>query len=514
MTDGLILAVDQGTSSTKAILVNEEGSVVARASRRLSQSYPRPAWVEQDPLAIWSSVRGAMDACLHLGGRPKLAAIAVTNQRETAMVWERATGQPLGPAIGWQCQRTAPFCAELEARGLEPLLRHRTGLTIDPMFSGSKARWLLAHIPEGRRRAERGDLCVGTMDSWVLWNLTGGVVHACDFTNASRTQLFDIRSLAWDQTLLDMFGVPEAALPQAWPSSAIYGTSVPLGLLPGGVPIASLIGDSHAALYGHASFEFGSVKATYGTGSSLMSATRNVVSSERGISSTIAWAIGEPHKTPRVTYALEGNIYATGAAVQWLGETLGLSDPGSGIEELASRVEDSGGVYFVPAFSGLGAPHWNDRARGLICGITLGTTPAHLARATLEAIACEVRDVFESMEADSGRRLQVLLADGGATRNDLLMQCQADILGRPVLRCLSPELSALGAAYLAGVAMGIWSSQEEIEGLAQPSDRFEPRLPIARREEVYQGWRQALARAVFVPTSSTPCSDRAEPGNR
>ena len=494
-----ILAIDQGTTNTKAIIVDEAGAIIARASSPLVQSYPQPAWVEQDPLAIWQSVQEAVDGCLAQAGVGRLAAIAVTNQRETALAWERRTGRPLGPAIGWQCQRTAAFCDQLGAEGLDPRVRERTGLTLGPMFSGSKMRWLLDHIPEGRQRAAAGEICLGTMDSWVLWNLTSGAVHACDLTNASRTQLLNLRSLAWDEELLEIFGLPRAALPEIRPSGSLYGASVPAGRLPGGVPIASLIGDSHGALYGHARFDPGAVKATYGTGSSLMAPTPEIVTSGRGISSTIAWSREGSDARPAVTYALEGNIYATGAAVQWLGETLGLGDPGPEVQTLAGQVPDAGGVYLVPAFAGLGAPHWNAAARGLFCVLTLGTTRAHLARAALEAIAYQVRDVFDAMEADAGARLAVLLADGGASRNDLLMQCQADILGRPVDRSASAELSALGAAYLAGLAVGVWPSPEVIARIAPPHQRFEPQMPPERRAALYAGWRQAVARATVVP---------------
>lgn len=497
MSDRHILTIDQGTSSTKALLVDESGSIVARASRELGRSFPAPAWVEQDPLEIWASVREAAAGCLAQAPGCAVAAVAVSNQRETVVAWERATGRPLGPAVSWQCQRTAPFCAELRARGLEPLLRERTGLTVDPMFSGSKLRWLLDHVPDGRRRAERGEICLGTVDSWLLWNLTGGGAHACDCTNASRTQLFNLRALDWDTELLDVFGLPRAALPDVLPSSHVFGVTAAGSGLPEGLPVASLIGDSHAALFAHAGFVPGAVKATYGTGSSLMSPTAALVISGRGISSTVAW--GVPCTLQAVTYALEGNVYSTGATVRWLGDLLRLPDPDSGVAELAGSVKDTAGVYIVPAFSGLGAPHWNDRARGTICGLTLGATPAHLARAAVESIAYQVRDVFDAMEVDTGARLDVLLADGGATRNDALMRFQADVLARPVLRSRSPELSALGAAYLAGLAGGVWRSLDDIARVAPAADRFEPGMSEAQRDELYAGWREALARAAASP---------------
>lgn len=486
-----ILAIDQGTTNTKAILVNISGRVIRRASQALEVSYPQPTWVEQDPLAIWQSVQAVIDECLQ--DHPPLAAVAITNQRESVVLWDRQSGLPLGPCVVWQCQRGATLCQELYVKGLEPLVRQRTGLTIDPMFSASKMRWLLDQSPDTRRRAEAGDLCLGTIDSWVLFNLTGGRVHACDMTNASRTQLFDLHRRQWDAELLDVFAIPAATLPEINPSSAIYGESAAKGNLPAGIPIASLIGDSHAALFGQAGFEPGTIKATYGTGSSLMTPMPAPVISQHGLSTTIAW--DQPQKT---TYALEGNIYVTGAAVQWLGQLLGLNDADP-IEKLAAEVADTGGVYLVPAFVGLGAPHWNETARGLITGLTRGSSPAHLARATLESIAYQVRDVFDAMQAEAGVALTKLLVDGGASRNNLLMQFQADILGCPVQRNLSGDVSALGAAYLAGLAVGWWQSEVEIAALPRPHDSFEPQLAPEKRAALYHGWQQAVARAIFNP---------------
>lgn len=484
-----ILAIDQGTTNTKALLVDTSGTVVARASRPLSVSYPKPAWVEQDPMALWHSVQQTINECLQ--SQPELAAIAVTNQRESVILWERETGQPLGPCVIWQCQRGADFCKQLEAQDLETKLRARTGLTIDPMFSGSKMRWLLENTENGRSRAANGELCLGTVDSWVLFNLTGGKIHACDMTNASRTQLFDLHKLRWDPELLDLFNIPAAVLPQVKPSSTIYGETVAIDNLPAGIPIAGLIGDSHAALFGHAGFKPGAIKATYGTGSSLMTPTSNPVISLRGLSTTIAWA-----QETRATYALEGNIYATGAAVQWLGHLLGTNSA-KAIEEMAASVDTADGVYLVPAFVGLGAPHWNESARGLITGLTRGSGPSHLARATVESIAYQIRDVFDVMQAESGTPLKVLLADGGASQNDLLMQFQANIIGCPVLRSSSADVSALGAAYLAGLAIDMWTSLSEIEQLVLPHDRFEPQLSASERDALYTGWQRAVARTTF-----------------
>ena len=498
MTDGTLLAIDQGTSNTKALLVDRAGAILARDSRALARSYPHPGWVEQDPRAIVQSVHEAIEGVIrHAGGR-RPAALAISNQRESVLLWERRTGRPLGPCVLWQCRRTAPFCAELRARGVEPLVQERTGLPIDPLFSASKARWLLDRVPDGYARAAQGEICLGTVDSWLLWHLTGGAVHACDMSNAARTQLFNIHTVRWDGELLDLFGIPAAALPEAKPSSAVFGESVPLWGLPGGVPIAAMIGDSHAALFGQGGFAPGTIKATYGTGTSLMTPTFAPRPAERGIASTIAWARAS------VTYALEGNISVSGAAVDWLGRLLGFPDPVQGVAELATRVPDSGGAYLVPAFVGLGAPYWDAAARGLICGMTDQTGAAHLARATLDAIAFQVRAVFEVMGSCSGAELRVLLADGGASRNDLLMQLQADTLGLPVVRTASPDVSALGAAYLAGLTAGLWSSEEEVASLIGPRDRFEPAMAAPAREARYAGWRDAVARARLATTTRLP----------
>jgi glycerol kinase len=491
-----ILAIDQGTTNTKTLLVNAAGVVVARAARPLRQTFPHPGWVEQDAAAIWQSVREALDECLQASGEYEVAALAITNQRESVMLWNRETGQPVGPVVIWQCRRTAPFCEDLRARGLEKMLRERTGLTIDPLFSASKARWLLDNVAGARAQAERGELCLGTMDSWVLWNLTGGAIHACDVTNAARTQFFDLHRLKWDEELLALFGIPAAIMPEVKSSSAIYGTSTHQGCLPAGVPIASLIGDSHAALYGQAGFEPGTVKATYGTGSSLMTLIAEPIISEQGLSTTIAWAIAA--ESQKISYALEGNISVTGAAVQWLGEFLSLPDPVRDVARLATSATDTAGIYLVPAFVGLGAPYWNEAARGLLTGLTRGTTAAQVARATIESIAYQIRDVFDVMAAASPAGLSALLADGGGSSNNALMQFQADILGRPVLRCTSPDVSALGAAYLAGLAVGLWQSEAEIASLPRERDRFEPRLSSSERAKLYAGWQQAVDRALLV----------------
>ena len=511
---GPILTIDQGTTNTKALLVDGEGGIVRKASRPVPLRYPHPGWVEQDARAIWQSVQEAIDELLG-GSNVRPAGIAISNQRESVVVWDRKTGQPAGPVVIWQCRRTTERCEQLRRAGVEEMLRERTGLTIDPLFSATKLAWLLGEIPDGRRRAEAGELCAGTIDSWLLWNLTGGAEHRCDVSNASRTQLFNLRTLAWDESLLELFGVPVRVLPEIRPSSGVAGETVDCGRLPAGVPVASMIGDSHAALFGQGGFRVGSVKATYGTGSSLMSATPELAFSTNGLSSTVAWGIGEEVQIPRLaslarddsgrhpersrgicTYALEGNISATGAALQWVSDLLGLDDPAAAAE-LAASVTSAEGVSFVPAFVGLGAPHWAERARGLVSGITRSTGAPQLARAALEAIAFQVHDVFAAMLCDVRAADAVLLADGGASRSDTLMQFQADVLGRPVVRNNAADISAMGAAYLAGLALGHWQSLDEIEALPKTLERFEPKLDAAAREAALAEWRGAVARCLF-----------------
>ncbi len=480
----LILAIDQGTTNTKVLLVDQTGSVRARASRPLAIAFPEPGWVEQDARGLWSSVTEAIDDCIAQAGDVEILAVGITNQRESVVVWDRRTGEPAGPCVIWQCRRTSAFCEELRQRGLEPLIRERSGLPVDPLFSASKIRWLLAH-------AKTGELCAGTVDSWLLWNLTGGAVHATDASNASRTQLLNLKDCEWDGELLKVFEIPEACLPQVRASSGFFGSTVACGKLAAGVPVASMIGDSHAALFGHATFAPGAVKATYGTGSSLMSPVDSVVASRHGLSTTIAWSAQD-----QVRYALEGNITNTGGAVQWLADFLSFPGGAEGVAALAKTVPDSHGVYLVPAFAGLGAPHWNTDARGVMCGLTRGTTAAHAARATLDSIAYQVADVFEAICKDANLSRPALFADGGASRNDSLMQFQADILCCPVIRSGSADLSAMGAAWLAGLAIGFWKSLEELEALPRETTRFEPKMDNAHRADLIGGWRAALARTV------------------
>ena len=487
MPRDFLLAVDQGTSNTKAIVIDQEGRIVAKASVPMEIAFPQPGWVEQDPLAIWKAVETVVESCLSRISPGSLEAIGISNQRETILAWDRATGRPLGPAVIWQCRRTAEFCQHLREEGREPFLRERTGLTIDPLFSASKARWLLKHIEAAGREVDA--VCLGTVDSWLLWNLTAGKIHATDYSNAARTQLFNLRTAKWDEELLKLFEVPAFTLPEIMPSSGVFAETADIGILRAGVPIASMIGDSHAALFGQRGFLPGSIKGTYGTGSSLMTPIHDLRISNRGLSSTVAWA------TDNVTYALEGNISVTGSAVQWFGQFLGAENPAQRVSDLAKEVDDTDGVYLVPAFVGLGAPHWNEAARGMICGMTRGTTAAHVARAVIESIAYQVRDVFDAMQEDARISLSSLLADGGATRNEQLMQFQADILNCAVLRNSSAEVSPLGAGYLAGLGTGFWSSLEEIAALPRQFERFEPKMSETRRAELYGGWQMAVTRA-------------------
>jgi glycerol kinase len=485
----LILALDQGTTNTKAILIDREGGVRARTSRPLSISFPRPGWVEQDPEALWASVREAAAECLEAAGDIELTGIGISNQRESALVWDRRGGTPMGPCIVWQCRRTAAFCENLQKQGAEECVRRTSGLPIDPLFSASKIRWLLDNIPQGLSRAANGDLCAGTVDSWILWKLTGGAVHATDFSNAARTQLLRLADCQWDEELMNLFAIPAPCLPRLQPSSSLFGETSERSGLPAGIPVGSLIGDSHAALFGHAAFAPGEVKATYGTGSSLMSPLALPVESNHGLATTVAWA--EPDC---VRYALEGNITNTGGAVQWLSEFLSLPGGSEEVAAMAASVPDSGGVYLVPAFAGLGAPHWDASARGMLCGLTRGARAAHAARATVDSIAYQVLDVFGAIQKDAGIRLPRLFADGGASRNDALMQFQADLLDCPVVRSLSTDLSAIGAGWLAGLSTGCWRSRAELAELPRPATVFEPCIADSDRANLISGWQDALAR--------------------
>jgi len=487
-----VLALDQGTTSSRAILFDREGRALASASKPIRQIYPHSGWVEHDPQEIWETQLETARDTLAAAAVPasRLAAIGITNQRETTILWDRQTGEPLANAVVWQCRRSAPLCQALKDRGLEPWFRERTGLVIDPYFSGTKVAWLLENVPGARARAEAGELLFGTVDSWLLYRLTAGRVHATDYSNASRTLMFNISRLAWDEDILCELGVPPSLLPRVLPSSGLFAETES-SLLGTAVPVGGIGGDQQAALFGQACFTAGMAKNTYGTGCFiLMNVGHDSLPAGSSLLTTIAWGLGG-----RIEYALEGSIFIGGAAVQWLRDGLGLIATAAESEAVAASVPSSDGVYLVPAFVGLGAPHWDPRARGVIVGITRGTTRAHLVRATLEAIAFQTRDVIETMESECGVSLPELRVDGGAAANDLLMQIQADILGRPVVRPAVTETTALGAAYLAGLAVGFWSSQDELAANWQVDRRFEPRLPADQREALFGGWKRAVERA-------------------
>ncbi len=487
-----ILALDQGTTSSRAMVFDRAGAVKALAQKEFRQHFPRPGWVEHDATEIWASQAGvAAEAISRAGLSPgEIAAIGITNQRETTVLWDRKTGAPLYHAIVWQDRRTATLCDRLKSDGLEPLFRQKTGLVLDPYFSGTKLAWFLDNIPGARQKAENGELAFGTIDSWLVWNLTGGRCHLTDVSNASRTLLFDINTLAWDDELLQVLNIPSAILPEVVDSSALYGETAGAQFA-ASIPIAGMAGDQQAALFGQVCTRPGMVKNTYGTGCfMLMNTGTKPVVSKSNLLTTVAWRIGG-----KTEYALEGGVFIAGAAVQWLRDGLGIIKKSSDVEPLAASVPDSGGIYVVPAFTGLGAPHWDPYARGTIVGITRGTSAAHIARATLESIAFQVTDVLTAMEADAGVSLAELRVDGGAAVNNLLMQFQADLLGVPVVRPKVNETTALGAAYLAGLAVGYWQDQEEIAEHWKLERTFTPQMERGKVAGLREQWRRALERA-------------------
>lgn len=487
-----VLALDQGTTSSRAILFDHNGRIHAVAQREFEQIFPRPGWVEHDPAEIWATQSSvAADVLEKAGvGAGDVAGIGITNQRETAIVWDRATGEPVHNAIVWQDRRTAAYCDRLREAGHEPMIRSKTGLVIDSYFSGTKVHWILENVDGARERAEAGELAFGTVDSWLIWNLTGGRTHVTDVTNASRTLLYDIRRRRWDEDLLRLMDVPRSMLPEVRSSSEVYDDTS-CDALPHGLPIAGIAGDQQAALFGQVCTTPGMVKNTYGTGCfMLMQTGEEAVESDNNLVTTIAWEIDG-----KTEYALEGSVFVAGAVVQWLRDGLGVIESSSDVEALARTVEDSGGVFFVPAFTGLGAPHWDPYARGAIVGLTRGTSAAHLARAALDSIAFQTMDVINAMEADSGLSLAELRVDGGATANDLLMQFQSDLLGVPVIRPQILETTALGAAYLAGLAVDFWSGRDEVAGQWQEDRRFEPALAADRVDALLEQWSRALERA-------------------
>ena len=492
--DTYIAALDQGTTSSRAILFHETGEIAARAQYPFRQIYPQPGWVEHDPMEIWASERRALaEITSHIDPR-QVAAIGITNQRETTILWDRRTGEPIHNAIVWQCRRTAPFCDGLKARGLEDTVAEKTGLLIDAYFSGSKIRWLLDNVPGARERAERGELCFGTVDSWLIWQLSGGAVHVTDYSNASRTMLFNIHTLRWDEELCEIFGIPRSILPRPVGNSEVYGlVARDLPELEGlaGIPICGSIGDQPAALFGQGCFHPGEAKNTYGTGCfTLMNVGREAVRSRAGLVTSVGWSIGG-----ETSYALEGSVFNAGSTIQWLRDELKLIDSAPECDRLAESVPDSGGVVIVPAFTGLGAPYWDMYARGTILGLTRGSTRAHIARAVLDAIALQVTDLVRAMNADAPCPIPTLRVDGGASVSDILMQIQADLLGIPVDRPAQVETTAFGAAALAGLAAGVWKDTGELEKLRRSQHVFTPLRSEADCGREYRRWQRAVERA-------------------
>ena len=485
-----IMALDAGTTSNRCILFDETGTMQSVAQKEFTQYFPKPGWVEHDANEIWSSQLGvAVEAMTKIGAEAnEIAAIGITNQRETTIVWDKETGEPIHHAIVWQCRRTSEYCDALKAEGLVDFFREKTGLVIDAYFSATKLKWLLDHVPGARERAERGELLFGTVETWLIWKLTKGRVHVTDYSNASRTMLFNINTVDWDDDILKILQIPKCMLPKPMPSSCIYGVTDPQ-FLGGEIPIGGAAGDQQAALFGQTCFKEGEAKNTYGTGCFLLMNTGNrPVFSKNGLVTTIGWGIGG-----KVTYALEGSIFVAGAAIQWLRDEMRLIDSSSDSAYMAGKVKDTNGCYVVPAFTGLGAPHWDQYARGTIVGITRGVNKYHIIRATLDSICYQVNDVLQAMRADSGIALSALKADGGASANDYLMQTQADMIGVPVERPKCVETTAMGAAYLAGLAAGYWKSQEEVLQNWAIGRVFRPEIDASVRARMISGWNRAVS---------------------
>ena len=488
-----IMALDQGTTSSRCILFDKNGAVISTAQREFPQIFPSDGWVEHNPMTIWSTqISVATEALLSIGGRwEDISGIGITNQRETVIVWDRATGTPVYNAIVWQCRRTADYCRTLREAGKENMIKRKTGLLLDPYFSASKIKWILDNVEGVRDRAQRGELCVGTVDSWLIWNLTGGRVHATDYSNASRTMLFNINTLDWDDELLELFGVPRSMLPELHPSSYIFGYTDP-NVLGARLPIGGVAGDQQAALFGQRCFDKGELKNTYGTGGFLLMNTGDKPCfTDNGLLTTVAWGIDG-----KVNYALEGSVFVCGAAIQWLRDGLKIIESAQDSEYYASKVSDSGGVLVVPAFSGLGAPWWDPYARGVIIGITRATNKNHIIRATLESMAYQTADVIDLMEQSTDLKIGALAVDGGASANKLLLEFQADILGVEIVRPDCAETTALGAAYLSGLATGVYSSVEEIRALGNSKKSFLPKMDEAEREMHMSRWREAVKRSL------------------
>ena len=485
-----VMALDSGTTSNRCILFNERGEMCSVAQKEFTQHFPKPGWVEHEPGEIWSTqLAVAREDMTKIGASAEdIAAIGITNQRETTIVWDKNTGQPVYPAIVWQCRRTSEYCDSLKEKGLTEKFREKTGLVIDAYFSGTKVKWILDHVEGARERAEKGMLLFGTVETWLIWKLTRGAVHVTDYSNASRTMLFNINTLEWDEEILKELGIPRSMLPQARASSEIYGETDP-SFFGGRIPIAGAAGDQQAALFGQACFDQGEAKNTYGTGCFLLMNTGSKpVFSKNGLVTTIGWGIGGT-----ITYALEGSIFVAGAALQWLRDELRLIDSAADSEYFAQRVKDTNGCYVVPAFTGLGAPYWDQYARGTIVGLTRGVNKYHIIRATLESLAYQVNDVLEAMKADSGMDLSSLKVDGGASANDFLMQTQADLSSAPVNRPRCVETTAMGAAYLAGLAAGYWKDIEDVKRNWATDKIFVPAIDSEKREQMLEGWKRAVA---------------------
>ncbi|MCL7749546.1 glycerol kinase GlpK [Halalkalibacter alkaliphilus] len=488
-----ILALDQGTTSSRAIVFDKKGSIVAIEQKEIEQIYPNPGWVEHNANEIWASILAVMAGVMLKANidKEEIAGIGITNQRETAVVWEKHTGKPIYNAVVWQSRQTAGICEQLKEQGYENMVREKTGLLIDAYFSGTKVKWILDHVEGARESAEKGDLLFGTIDTWLIWKLSGGKVHVTDYSNASRTMMYNIHDLKWDDELLSMLDIPKAMLPEVKPSSDIYGTTVDYHFFGAEVPIAGAAGDQQAALFGQACFEEGMVKNTYGTGCfMLMNTGDHAVKSDHGLLTTLAWGVDG-----KVEYALEGSIFVAGSAIQWLRDGLRMVKSAKDTEQYAERVSSSEGVYVVPAFVGLGTPYWDSDVRGAVFGLTRGTEKEHFIRATLEALAYQTKDVVTAMEEDSSIKVKTLRVDGGAVVNNFLMQFQSDMLGVPVERPKVQETTALGAAYLAGLAVGFWENKEQIKNQSDIDRRFEASMPESEQKSLYQGWKKAVEAA-------------------
>jgi len=493
MKEQYILALDQGTTGSRAVLFDRKGGIVASDYKEFRQYFPKPGWVEHDAEEIWKSCTDVIRNTLRKSGvSPKaIAAIGITNQRETTVMWDRKTGRPVARAIVWQCRRASDICKSLARHA--PIFRRKTGLVLDPYFSGTKIKWYLDHVKGLRRRAQKGDICFGTIDSWLIWKFTGGKSHATDMTNASRTLIFNVRTLKWDKGLLKILRIPESILPRVQNSGSIFGyTAGRTSGLPSRIPITAVLGDQQAALYGQGCYEPGTVKNTYGTGCFIVLNTgKKLILSKKGLLSTVASdANGKP------IYAMEGSIFIAGAVVQWLRDQLGAMKQSSETEKLIKGLKDSGGVYFVPAFTGLGAPYWNAEARGIICGLTRGTHAGHITRAALESIAYQTKDVFDIMKKETGKTIRSLKVDGGACQNNFLMQFQADVLGCDIVRPKMIESTAFGAAQLAGITIGLWKGKKDLNKLRQVERIFKPKMKAAKRDQLYKGWTEAVRRAI------------------